>query len=153
MFPNHFAVYRVPRKNRGFMLPLALFLVIAIAALAVGLSRSASSVPFVALQEVFSQRAFYAAESGANYGLSHLLLRSDINRTDGNTACTELSSVAITFSSDGLENCRAVISCAVQSGSLNDASYYTIDSQGSCGTAPVDASRTISVSAYIPGEP
>lgn len=153
MFLKQAPVISKMQRSQGFMLPLAIFLVVAIAALAVGLSRSVSTVPFVALQEVFSQRAFYAAESGANYGLSHLLLRPDLNRADGDSACTELASISIDYSIDGLEGCRAAISCSVQSGALNDASYYTIDSQGSCGTAPLDATRTVSVSAYIPGEP
>lgn len=153
MYPNSSIVTPPPKPARGFMLPLALFLLIAIAALAVGLSRSTSVVPFVSLQEVFSQRAFYAAESGANYGLSHLLLRPSLNRTAGDAACTDMASVTLSFSSDGLENCQAILACSVQSGSLNDASYYTISSQGSCGAAPLDAFRTVSVSAYIPGEP
>jgi len=142
-----------PRKDRGFMLPVAIFLIIAIAALAIGLSRSSSVVPFVSLQEVFSQRAFYAAESGANYALSHLLLHPEVNRTAGDAACLELSAVTLSFSSNGLEQCQAVIGCQIQNGVANDASYYTISSQGSCGSAPLDASRSLSVSAYIPGEP
>ncbi|WP_299973534.1 hypothetical protein [uncultured Pseudoteredinibacter sp.] len=142
-----------PKKARGFMLPVAIFLIIAIAALAVGLSRSSSVVPFVSLQEVFSQRAFYAAESGANYALSHLLLHPEANRPAGDAACLELSAVTLSFSSSGLEQCQAIISCQIQNGVVNDASYYTISSQGSCGSAPLDALRSLSVSAYIPGEP
>lgn len=142
-----------PKRVAGFMLPVALFLIIAIAALAVGLSRSSSVAPFISLQEVFSQRAFYAAESGANYALSHLLLHPEVNRSAGDAACLDLSAVTLSFSSVGLEQCQASISCQIQNGVANDASYYTISSQGSCGSAPLDASRSLSVSAYIPGEP
>ncbi|MCV6624765.1 MAG: hypothetical protein OIF38_01630 [Cellvibrionaceae bacterium] len=150
MFPK---LKNPARDQAGFVLPVALFLLIAAAALALGLSRSSATVPLIAMQELYSQRAYYAADSGANYALSYLLLRAEPNRSDSDGYCTELNTAQISYSTAGLEGCSASLSCQQRAGSPNNASYYIITSKGMCGQAPYDASRTIAVSAYLPGEP
>lgn len=150
---SHHSSLGALKTQAGFLLPVALFLILGAAALAVSISRSSGSLPLIAVQEIFSQQALQAADSGANFGLSYLLMHPSPSRSHSDGLCRSLSGSRLEFDSPGLKNCVANVSCGLQSSSKNDASYYTVTSQGQCGDAPNDGSRTVAVSAYLPGEP
>jgi MSHA biogenesis protein MshP len=87
-------------------------------------------------QDVLSQRAFLAAESGAGLGLNRVFAPS------GAGACS-----AWTFDLDlaGLDGCSAIVSCTAIV--VAGETQYAIESAGRCATAAEAAERHVTVRA------
>jgi hypothetical protein len=60
------------KKQQGFLLPLAVFIVVVMGLFALVLSRNTIQTNTSSVQEAVSVQAFYAAESGAQRGMQHL---------------------------------------------------------------------------------
>lgn len=130
---------RRPSSQRGAGLPVALFIITVLALLVVGMAQlQESSGRSVSLQ-IQSQRAFLAAESGAQVGVAQVL--------DG-ASCAALTSPK-NFSATGLNGCRAQVSCdSVQAdieGNSALETVYTITSAGQCGSGFDGARRVVEV--------
>lgn len=136
------------RRQRGFLMPLTLFLVVAAAALAVAMSRAGGTGAVSTTQQSLSAQALYAADSGAQYAL-HRLLWNSADRTEVDNRCAALHGSSLTFDTVGLAGCRASFRCGVAADSSGSANYYTIDSAATCGGGQLMAAREISVSTYF----
>lgn len=150
-------------RQRGFLLPLALFMMVAIGLLALGLWRTASQTNVGAVQEVVSVQAFYAAESGAQTGMSRLFYPDASARQDIDQRCQSLSETE-NFSAAGLSQCTADFQCQCQyesgaacepgndahyePGTDNPHSFYRITSEGRCDVGGLSATRIIEVNAH-----
>ncbi|WP_203301745.1 hypothetical protein [Marinobacter sediminum] len=137
MYPNHML-----HLQQGAGLPVAIFVITVLALIVVGIAQIQDSTGQSVSLQIQSQRAFYAAESGAQVGLRDAL-ESD--------SCGAVQS-PLAFTSPGLAGCEAQVSCEIlvadiQGNGSNDTVYVLI-SQGSCGTGSPDAAtRTIEVRA------
>ena len=122
-------------KQRGFGLPATIFIIVILAMIILAMSdlNQASSRAFS--QDYQSQRAFYAAESGAQIAMNRIFL--------GGGSC---GASPISFSSAGLIDCSAVLSCAPPV-IVSSVTYYTVTSTGTCGTGDDTAQRRIQVRA------
>lgn len=126
--------------QKGIGLPATIFIITVLAFIVVGLSDLSRNSSLGFSQSFLSQRAFYAAESGAQVALNRIFV--------GGAACNN-SLAAINFNGGGtnpeLDLCTAQLSCAqvVVSG----VSYYTIDSDATCGTGFEQAQRSVQVRA------
>ncbi|MFL0796730.1 MAG: hypothetical protein K6L73_04495 [Cellvibrionaceae bacterium] len=137
-------------KQQGFLIPVAMFIIVVMAIFAAALSRTTSETSLGAIQEVISTQAFYAAESGAQWGMGGLFMplvaRTGAGGTD--SRCTGMNET-ITFTASGLSNCSATVTCSVSFGAVSSA--YVINSVGACG--PVGANyravRTVEVSSFL----
>ncbi|MBC7182697.1 MAG: hypothetical protein H5U30_03865 [Marinobacter sp.] len=88
--------------------------------------------------QIQSQRALFAAESGAQVGVREVLEAS---------SCSAISS-QIMFSTSGLTGCRAALSCESVTESIGGPggdTVYSIVSQGRCGAGADQANRVIEV--------
>lgn len=135
-------------KQHGFLLPVALMLVVGIAALAIGISKLNSQSSVSSFREAISLQAFYAAESGMQYGMNQVMYPT-ADRTQSTTNCATLSGRSITFTATGLNGCVVDISCA---SSINDAdttTFFELSSSASCGSGELLSERVIRASAYI----
>ena len=119
-------------NQKGAGLPVALFIITVLALLVLGMSQLQQSASESVSLQIQSQRAFFAAESGAQVGVGRVL------DDPGNPQCF---SGTINFSSAGLNGCRAEISCDVTTGD----EVFTLTSEGYCGTGADAASRTVEV--------
>ena len=169
MCPNQFPVSSC-RDQRGFLLPLALFILVVMGVLALTISRTATQTNTSTIQEFTNVQAFYAAESGAQRGMQALFLAT-ATRQATDTACANMATNTTAnqnFSSvNGLQICTATVTCTCvyQNNSACDTgvaanygptstvgvtkSFYTIRSVGTCGPADhFRAVRTIEVGAY-----
>lgn len=150
MFPNR--RYRSPNSQRGFLLPVAIFILIAMSVAALALWRSTIQSSNSIVQELISTQTLYAAESGAQAGVGTIFTGA-ANRAAVDAACGGLN-LALNYSVTGLQQCSAQVSCSV---SLNPpspddtSSVYVINSKGSCGTS-VTAERTVRVDAFLSDE-
>ncbi len=134
MYPD-----RSPGHQRGAGLPLALFIITVLALLVAGMAQlQQSSAGAVSLQ-IQSQRAFFAAESGAQAGVAEAL---------SGASCSAVSSPKI-FSVSGLNGCQALLSCSsVQAdieGNSDPETVFNITSTGRCGSGSDLAERTLEV--------
>jgi MSHA biogenesis protein MshP len=165
MCPNQFPDSSY-RDQRGFLLPLALFILVVMGVLALTISRTATQTNTSTIQEFINIQSFYAAESGAQRGMQALFLTT-ANRQATDQACANMAINQNFANIDGLQACTATVICtciyqnnnacapAVGTNYLQTSavgvtrSFYTIRSVGTCG--PGDhyrAIRTIEVGAF-----
>lgn len=162
--------FKYHRHQRGFLLPLALFILVVMGVLALTISRTATQTNTATIQELTNIQSFYAAESGAQRGMQALFL-STTSRQDTDSACAGMAGNAVVNSDfagvNGLRMCSVAVSCSCryQDGSACahgsaanylptspvgvTKSFYTIRSVGTCGPADhFRAQRIIEVGAY-----
>jgi len=153
-----------PIKNQaGFLMPVALFIIIVLGGLALIVSKKVSQSASSYVTAGLSTQAFYGAESVAQAGL-HTLFFLDVDRqlVDGRCSSMAISQV---LSGDGLHNCRVTVTCSChyEDGSScdenNSANYlgltgvsnslYTLSARAECGVEPTIAHHLIEVGASL----
>ena len=119
-------------QQTGAGLPVALFIVTVLSLLVLGMSQlQEGSGKSISLQ-IQSQRAFFAAESGAQVAVSKVLAANN---------CSAAPS-SLNFSQSGLAACSAALTCApLAAGSPQ----LLLTSTGQCGSGVEQAERTIEV--------
>lgn len=138
--------------ERGFLIPLAAFILVVISLLATTIMRTNSEAGLAGAQASINTQAFYAAESGAQAAMS-VLFGSNDNRAEVDINCTNVQSQS--YNVEGLSNCIAATTCVcVDENNLVCSaaalySFYTISSTGACGVADVSSNRTVQVSAFM----
>ncbi len=151
--------------QRGFLLPLALFILVVMAALAVTISRTATQTQTSSVQEFTNIQSIYAAESGAQRGMQALFLNTT-TRQATDAACASMAINHNFPGVSGLQICTATVNCvcryrdntACNSGSAANyattaavgvtVSFYTLTSVGVCGSQQFRASRTVQVGSF-----
>lgn len=157
MCPEPLAVALPLKKQQGFLLPLALFILVAMSMFVFALWRTTSQASVAPVQELISVQAFYAAESGIQEGLSRLFYPDASDRAVVDNQCAAISGLHRSYHSvEGLSQCSAVIQCDCVDDQGNapcspsaSISFYTVTSTGRCGNSPTDAERTIRVDAQM----
>ena len=114
------------KKQTGAGLPIALFIITVLSLIVVGMSQLQESSGNAISLQIQSQRAFFAAESGAQIAVTELL------------AGESCPTVMIDFSREGLSACTADVSCS-------GSGIVEIESKGTCGGGQEAASRTVEV--------
>lgn len=141
------------RHQDGFLLPVALFLVIAIAALAVGVSRLSSQATSATFREGIAMQTLYAAESGMQWGMNQLFF-PDASRSTATTNCGAIEDPdpdqsELQFNVTGLQACTVDLSCTAAINRGNTISYFTLRSAATCGSGELLSERIIEATAYI----
>ena len=166
MYPKSFM-----QKQQGFLLPLAIFIVVAMAALALVLTRNIIQTNFSATQEMVSAQTFYAAESGAQRGMQTLFYPDASSRQAVDNRCVAMNTPSTyAFTVTGLKNCAAVVTCGClyqdntscapgtaanysTSAAVNKLnSFYKISSVATCGSGNLRAVRTIEAGSFLEQE-
>jgi MSHA biogenesis protein MshP len=153
MFPRKIvirhSVSHLPIVQRGFLLPLTLFILVVMGALALTLSRTSIQGQSFAVQEVLSVQSFYAAESGVQRGMARLFFNATITRTAVDGRCNSWSQNFTFAGINGLKSCNTQVSCSLTTDAANTTSFYTITSVGTCGQDQFRAQRSIQAAAYL----
>ncbi len=135
-------------RSRGFLIPLAAIVVVGIAVLAIAISDMAAQSSQAVVVEGLSVQAFYAAESGAYYGM-HQLLFDVSDRAVADANCIALNGSTLNFTALGLQACSSDIFCTTATAAGNPQSFYTIRSEASCGAGDLTAERIIEVTSFL----
>jgi MSHA biogenesis protein MshP len=165
MFPSSQGAFTI-NAQRGFLLPLALFIIVVMGVLVLTISRTSIQSQTAVVQELMSLQSFYAAESGAQRGMKAIFF--DVaGRQAADNACSVMNLNPDYSSVDGLNACTVTVtcSCRYQNGNTcvagNAANYapdasadllksfYTINSVGRCGEREYRAERSIQASAFL----
>lgn len=130
-------------KQQGFSIALILFILVVMSSLGLALMKTSSMQQSSTAMEVLSNRAFYAAESGAQLFASHLF---PLNAAGVETCSTPV----YTFNNvNGLSQCTATIaSCDVSSAQLDGSTTSTFMkfvSEGRCGSGQQQTVRRVQV--------
>ncbi|WP_157152549.1 pilus assembly PilX N-terminal domain-containing protein [Cellvibrio sp. BR] len=168
MFPNSRSLKQV-NSQRGFLLPLALFIIVVMGVLALTISRTATQSQTAVVQEFISLQSFYAAESGAQRGMKALFF--DVNgRQAADAACLAMNLNPDYSGIDGLSACTVAVDCTCRYQNGNDCtpanatnyspmatadvlkSFYTVTSEGTCGENEYRAERSIQAGAFLEQE-
>ena len=137
MYPESF---HHKTRQAGIGLPATVFLIVIIAliVLALGELNQKSNLGFG--QDLFSTKAFYAAESGAQVALNQVFVSA--------RACVN-SMTSIDFNNSGpnpgLDECDVRVDC--QQTPVEGNTYYTFTSTATCGSGFEQAQRRIEVRA------
>ena len=135
-----------PAMQRGFSLAIVVFILVIMALLAAAITQLSSRSNIAAAQEELSNRAFYAAESGASWAMTQLFFNAlgAADKTFSDTQCDNLGS-GVSFNRAGLLGCSAAVTCSRQaSGTVG---FYSIVSEGQCSSGQTQTLRTIEVGA------
>ncbi len=119
------------RKNqKGNILMIAIFSIVALAALGVAMLKISWSQGDTTTREVLGTRAWFAAVSGTEFALARIFpLQTDLlNKTLPNC---DPNIVETVFQSQGLNGCRVEVTCQ-KIGTMPFLQYY-IESTGECG--------------------
>jgi MSHA biogenesis protein MshP len=166
-----FHLKKSPKQQQGFLLPLAIFIVVVMGVFALVLSRNTIQATTSSVQEAVSTQAFYAAESGAQRGMQVLFFDETLalTRQAVDARCVGLNET-ITYTVPGLNNCSAVVACtcryqnaaacapataanyAANAPINNLTSFYNITSTATCGSGNLDAERTIEAGSFLKQE-
>lgn len=148
MYPDRF-----PHNQAGAGLPIALFIITVLSLIVLGMSQLQDSSGEAISLQIQSQRAFFAAESGAQIALARVLpgtnTASDVSEA---ASVVGLDGWTVRFDKSGLQECQATIE--VQTEETTDENtgiasvvLVRISSKGSCGNlnTPDYAEREIEV--------
>lgn len=150
MFPNH-SYKKYIQQQQGFLLPLALFILVVMGVLALTISRTSIQTQTSSIQEFMNIQALYAAESGAQRGMQRLFFNAAIKRADVDSRCASWKET-YSFTANGLSACMAEVECVLVPDAANIRSFYTITSEGSCGADQYRAVRTVQVGSFTEQE-
>lgn len=134
-------MYGKRQRQKGFLMPLALFIVVGLGALALAINRLSGSSSTASIHEAVSVQALYAAESATQYAM-HRLLFDATTTTQVNERCAAVTGQVLQFDVTGLSNCSATLSCGVEPAPAS-APVYTVLSRGICGSGGMQTQRTV----------
>lgn len=127
---------RLSCLQQGFLMPLALFILVGLAVLMTTMMRFSSHQHTSTVFNALSSQAFYAADSGVEYGV-HKIVSSGIDA--GATRCSLINEHVIEYDVEGLSGCRVLLRC----GDRDD--HYMLSSLGECGRNQLLAQRQITI--------
>lgn len=123
------------RNQQGAGLPIALFVITVLALLVFGMAQLQQSTGEAVSLQIQSQRAFFAAESGAQVRLPSAFEEID------NGSAPSCPSAITTLGGAGLSGCSVTFDCAFNSTN----GVFRLTSTGTCGSGSDRASRTVEV--------
>jgi MSHA biogenesis protein MshP len=150
-------------KQAGFLLPVALFIIVVLGGMALIVSKKISQSASSYVTAGLSTQAFYGAESGAQAGLHELFFVDDDRQlVDGRCAAMAISQPLF---GDGLRHCSVTVSCTCNYENGNSCddnnsanylgltgvsnSFYTLNARAECGVEPTIAHHLIEVGASL----
>lgn len=140
-----------PHKQKGSALIIAIFIIVVMTLLVAALSKLLSSSSESISYEVLGTRAFFAAQSGMEQGLTQLF---PLSGTSSYCAPAGVAGSAaaetVSFTADGLQECSYTLSCSSgrASAAVTETIYYQLTSTGSCGSGQLQTSRTIEMEVW-----
>lgn len=119
-------------KQQGFLLPIALFLIVVASGAALVISKQLEQSALFSVDLILYDKSLYAAEAGAQLGINQLLFTIDSAKANHYKQCKALN-INQVFKVMELKNCHIKVSCNSHSVSV-DKYHYAIESEASCGT-------------------
>jgi MSHA biogenesis protein MshP len=127
-------------EQRGSALVIAVFIIVIMLLLALGISRLLRSGSETVVYEVQGTRTLFAAQSALELALTQLYPLNS-----GTAACAALTT-DYSFSSGALASCSATVSClAYTDTSPGEATLFQLSSTATCNAGSVQTQRTVRI--------
>lgn len=139
MFRNSAFTTQRLYKQRGIGLPAVIFIITTLVLIIAAMAQLQQNTSDSLSLQVLSQRAFYAAESGAQLSMN-LLVPPDSSPA---RSCSTTPFYSHSFSAAGLAGCEVTVSCRELN--MEGSPVYVLNSNGQCGSGTLSASRQIEV--------
>ena len=130
--------HRTLKSQAGLGLPSALFLIVVMVLIVSAINQMNESNAAAYGREWLSMRAFYAAESGAQFAAVYHLT------SEATPACNNAFINNLNLTAGGLSDCSVDVDCVQQTTDAG-VDYFTLTSRGICGNGPDTATRVIQV--------
>ena len=128
------------QKQRGSALVIAVFVIVVMLALAVGLSRLLISSSETVVYEVQGTRALFAAQSGLDIALTQLF------PLNGTAAGCGAVTTSRSFNADSLQSCSVSISCTPFTNAAPDnITLFQLSSTAECTAGGFQTRRTVQI--------
>ncbi|KUM53954.1 type II secretory pathway component [Rheinheimera sp. EpRS3] len=128
------------QKQRGSALVIAVFVIVVMLALAVGLSRLLISSSETVVYEVQGTRALFAAQSGLDIALTQLF------PLNGTAAGCGVVTASRSFNADSLQSCNVSISCTPFTNAAPDSiTLFQLSSTAECTAGGFQTRRTVQI--------
>jgi MSHA biogenesis protein MshP len=125
-------------RQAGLGLPSAIFLIVVMTLIVASLNQLNELNAQAYGREWLSQRAFYAAESGAQAAAVFML-----NSSEAEPVCDASFINNVSLAAAGFSSCNINVACDSQT--ISSETYITLTSTGSCGTGADQATRIVQV--------
>jgi MSHA biogenesis protein MshP len=124
------------KQQAGAGLPIAIFIITVLSLIVLSMSQLQESSGKAISLQIQSQRAFFAAESGAQVVLADIMPEDEADPVN----CPAILPVPVSFPAGGLGNCNASVGC-------NDDynPILRLESTGSCGSGIEQAYRIVEI--------
>ena len=151
MCPDFFMAKR--QKQQGSALIVAVFIMVVMALLVLSLSKLLTSSSENVSYEVLGTRAFFAAQSGMEQGLTQLFPLSAASTycaPAGTQGTAPETTVSFPVTANGLQGCSYTLSCSSgrATAAATETIYYQLTSTGLCGSGQLQTSRTIQMEVW-----
>lgn len=135
------------KLQQGSALIIAIFIIIVMLFLVGALSKLLTSSSESVSYEVLGTRAFFAAQSGMEYGVKLLYPFGEVDSADSNTVCAGMNLSLVYGNIAGLQSCNASVSC-LPAVSAEGTFHFLLSSTGSCNAGTIQTSRTIEMEVW-----
>lgn len=125
-------------KQRGSALVIAVFVIVVMLALTIGLARLLVSSSETVVYEVQGSRSLFAAQSGLEIALTELYPLSSATGSCGSLSGSH------TFSAPALQSCSTVISC-INYTSAEAGVMFQLTSTAACAAGGIETRRTVQI--------
>lgn len=136
------------RAQRGFLVPLSMFIVVGAATLAIAMSQMAAGSRSSAVLSTLNAQAFYAADSGVQRAL-HQLYYGNGTQASVDAACSAVNGTSFSLAVAGLNGCSVSLGCELTQSDDVSISVYSVLSQSACGQGDLATGRRIRTQAYM----
>lgn len=126
------------KYQKGFGLPSALFLIVIMVLIIASINQLNEMNAQAYGREWLSQRAFYAAESGAQLAATYTL-----NSAETTPTCDADFIDNLSLTTSGLSSCTINVGCGTQD--VASETFITLTSTGQCGSGPDQSTRIVQV--------
>ncbi|SON50675.1 MSHA biogenesis protein MshP [Vibrio tapetis] len=132
------------RNQSGSVLIIAVFVIVVMGMLGLTLTRLEWSNQDTLTREVIGTQAWFVANSGSEWGLTHLFPLNEVSSAIS-ASCTNLESKSSGATSTILANtenrCTSLVIRCTQVGSGADLTFYKVVSKAVCGTNDFEVQR------------
>ncbi|WP_220720227.1 hypothetical protein [Agarivorans litoreus] len=133
-----------PASQRGSALVVAIFVIVVMALISVGLTAMIQDTSRNAAWDVLGTRAELAAYSGLEQALSALFPLNVPNTTLGQ--CSNVTAQPV-LTGQGLTSCSVTVTCQQNDVAQLSARFFDLQATGQCGTGEVLVQRSQTVQA------
>lgn len=139
---------RLLARQHGFLMPLAMFIVVGAATLAIAMAQMSAGSRSSAVLNALNVQAFYAADAGVQSAMNQMYTGAT-TRSEVDTHCSNVNGSSLALTSAGLKGCSVSITCESRLSADGAVGVYSVTSISECGSGDYQTGHRVLVEAYM----